>query len=813
MPLSRVFELSGPPVELEANGPALTPDEVLADYRIAHQSRLASLAGTKEVRAGRATFGLFGDGKEVAELAMARAFRKGDFRAGYYRDQTFMFATGMSDLRKFFAQLYGTSDPALEPAAAGRQMNNHFGTRLLDSSGRFTNLMNAGQSSSDVSPTGGQMARLLGLAYASKLYRKERALAEGFESFSQNGNEVAFGTIGNAGTSEGVFFEAMNAAGVLRVPLAISVWDDWYGISVPNELQTTRWSISDALSGFRWDDKTGTGMDIYVAKGWDYPSLCLAYMRGIERVRTTHIPALFHITDMTQPQGHSTSGSHERYKSRARLTFEADFDPLTRMRRWMEAQGMFSPGLLDELEADDHSVVEGHRRAAWAAHMAPIRREHKIALQLLGELSAEAPSDAGITELLDRLRTPDRLNRRLIHTALFQALTGSRDHPGPARSRVTDYLERMERENDRRFNSHLYSESEESPLKVSVRPPTYSRTSELVDGRQVLQRCFDHHLKKDARMFIVGEDVGKLGDVNLVYQGLNGRYGDLRVTDTGIREATILGQGIGAALRGLRPLVDIQYLDYLPFALQTMMDDLATLHHRSAGGQKAPVVIRTKGHRFDGIWHTGSAMAMILHSCRGIYLAVPRDMTRAAGFYNTLMQSDNPGIVIEVLRGYRSKELVPDNVGTFTVPLGVPEILRPGSDLTLVTYAECCNVAIEAAQVLESLDVDVEIIDVQSLNPFDIHGCISESLSRTNAVLFLDEDVPGGASAYMMQQVLEVQKGWQHLDAAPRTITAKENRSPYGIDGGYFSKPNVHDVVKACYEIAAETRSELPPLR
>ncbi|HEX2054612.1 MAG TPA: thiamine pyrophosphate-dependent enzyme [Actinomycetota bacterium] len=812
--MARAEELVGKLVELEPNGFSLTPDEILADYRIAHQSRLASLAGTKEVRAGRATFGIFGDGKEVAELAMARAFRKGDFRAGYYRDQTFMFATGMSDLGKFFAQLYGTTDISAEPAAGGRQMPNHFASRLLDSHGRFADLMGAKNSSADLSPTGGQMARLLGLAYASKLYRHEPALADRFEGFSNQGNEVAFGTIGNAGTSEGVFFETLNAAGVLQVPMAISVWDDGYGISVPNELQTTHRSISEALRGLQWSPETGTGIDIYVIKGWDYASLCVAYQKGIERVRSRHIPAMFHIVDMTQPQGHSSSGSHERYKPRERLDFERAFDPLSRMRSWIESRRLFPPELLDEVEADDHLVVEGHRRAAWTAHMAPIRRDQRAALSLLDDLSAEVDDACGIEGLADSLRSAERLNRRLINSTLFSALTATCGHVGPARGNLVEFLSRMESENDRRFNSHLYSESDESPLRVAERKPTYSATSEVVDGRQVLQRCFDHHLKKDARLFIVGEDVGKLGDVNLVFQDLNARYGDLRVTDTGIRESTILGQGIGAALRGLRPLVDIQYLDYLPFALQTLMDDLATLHHRSAGGQKAPVIIRTKGHRFDGIWHTGSPMAMLLHSCRGVYLAVPRDMTRAAGFYNTLMQSDNPGIVIEVLRGYRTKERVPDNIGTFTVPLGVPETLRSGSDVTLVTYAECCNIAMEAARVLEDLDVDVEVIDVQTLNPFDVRHSISESLAKTNAVLFLDEDVPGGASAYMMQQVLEVQEGWQHLDAPPRTLTAKENRSPYGIDGGYFSKPNVHDVVSACYQLASEIRpGGLPPLR
>ncbi|HEX2178692.1 MAG TPA: thiamine pyrophosphate-dependent enzyme [Actinomycetota bacterium] len=793
----------------------LTAEEVIADYRVAHLSRLASLAGTREVRAGRATFGIFGDGKEIAEVAMAKAFRKGDFRSGYYRDQTFLMAAGIFTVRQFFAQLYGTPSVELEPACGGRQMNNHFGTRLLDANGHFTDLMSGKQSSTDLSPTATQMARLLGLAYASKLYRHEPALKKGAEGFSDNGNEVAFGTIGNAGTSEGIFFEAINAAGVLQVPMAISVWDDWYGISVPNELQTTRWSISEALRGFEWDGATGTGIDIHVVKGWDYPALCLAYQRGIERVRSKHIPAVFHITEMTQPQGHSARGSHERYKSKERMDFEREFDPVVHMRAWIEARGISSPGHLDELEAENRTLVESQRRAAWAAwaaHIGPIRKEHKAALALLEDLAAESASP-GLPRLIESLRTPERLNRRLIHSTLFQALVEVRDLAGPAKTRLARFVDRIETENDRRYNSHLYSESDESPLRVAERRPSYSTTSEVVDGRQVLQRCFDHHLKKDARLFIVGEDVGKLGDTNLVFQGLNEKYGEMRVTDTGIREATILGQGIGAAIRGLRPLVDIQYLDYLAYALQILMDDLATLHYRSAGGQKAPVIIRTKGHRFDGIWHTGSPMAVILHSCRGVYLAVPRDMTRAAGFYNTLMQSDNPGIVIEVLRGYRNKERVPDNIGTFTVPLGVPEVLRPGTDLTLVTYAECCNVAMEAAETLEALDVDIEIIDVQTLNPFDVDHRIVDSLSRTNAVLFLDEDVPGGASAYMMQQVLEEQQGWHHLDAAPRTLTAKPNRSPYGIDGGYFSKPNVHDVVRACYEIAAERRPELPPLR
>ncbi len=793
---------------------AISAEEVIADYRIAYRSRVASLLGTKEVHLGKATFGIFGDGKEVAEIAMAKAFRPGDIRAGYYRDQTFMMAAGLADVRSLFAQLYSDTDLEREPASGGRQMNNHFATRFLEEDGRFKRLVDAKHSTSDVSPTGGQMARLLGLAYASKLYRNEKSLHHLADGFSVNGNEVAFGTIGNAGTSEGIFFETINAAGVLQVPMAISVWDDGFGISVPNSYQTIKSSISAALSGIRWDEESGTGFDIYVVRGWDYPALCTTYARAIERVRTHHIPALIHVVEMTQPQGHSTSGSHVRYKSKERMKFESEFDPIARMRSWMIENEISTAEQLDEWEAEERKHVDQQRRAAFRAYLEPIRREQVRALGLLENLQVEMGNDAEVAAAVAALRSTERLNRRLIHSSVFTALAAARHHQGPQKDRLRSFLNEFEQRADRRWNSYLYSESSQSPLMVRERKPTYSATSEVVDGRVVLQRCFDHNLKKDARLFIVGEDVGKLGDVNLVFQNLNTEYGELRVTDTGLREATILGQGLGAAMRGLRPIVDIQYLDYLIFALQGMTDDLATLHFRTAGGQKAPVIIRTKGHRFEGIWHSGSPMAMLLHSCRGIYLAVPRDMTRAAGMYNTLMRSDNPGIVIEVLKGYRDKERVPDNVGTFTVPFGVPEILRQGDDLTVVTYGECCSIAMEAAGTLAGLGVEIELIDVQTLNPFDVHQHISESLARTNAVLFLDEDVPGGATAFMMQEVLEKQHGWRHLDSAPRTLSAKANRSPFGIDGGYFSKPNENDIVRVCYEIAAERRpDDLPPLR
>ena len=786
-------------------------DEIIADYRIAYQSRQASLLGRKEVPV-RTTFGIFGDGKEVAQLAMAKAFRPGDIRSGYYRDQTFMLAAGISNLRELFAQLYADTNTEHEPASGGRQMNAHFGTRMLDEEGNFRPIVEAKHTTSDISPTGGQMARLLGLAYASKLYRDEPSLKDAGKGFSVKGNEVAFGTIGNASASEGIFFETINAAGVLQVPMALSVWDDDYGISVPNELQMTKSSVSDALRGFQYDESKRSGLDIYVVKGWDYPALCRAYIEGVERVRREHIPAVFHIVEMTQPLGHSSSGSHERYKSKERLEWEAEYDPVLQMRKWIIAEGIADALVLDEFETEDRNVVEQERKAAWDAYIHPLRAEQAQAVAVLEKLTGEAdPSD--LDAIISNLKEPIRLHRRLIQSSMVRALRSVRSHESPAKAELSAFVTQYRATNDRRYNSHLYSESKLSPLKVEVHPPTFSQSSEVVDGRVVVQRCFDANLARDPRIFALGEDVGKLGDVNLVFQGLNEKYGDFRVTDTGIREATILGQGIGAAIRGLRPIVDIQYLDYFLYALQVCSDDLATLHYRSAGGQKAPVVIRTKGHRFDGVWHTGSPMAVILHSCRGLYLAVPRDMTRAAGMYNTLLRSDNPAIVIEVLSGYRDKEKLPNNVGTFTIPLGVPEILKAGSDLTVVTYGECCHIALEACTALEELGVDVELIDVQTLNPFDVNHSIVESLKRTNALLVVDEDVPGGASAYILQQVIEEQGGWEHLDSAPRTLTAKPNRSPYGTDGGYFSKPNAEDIVGAAYSIMADRNpAGFPPL-
>lgn len=786
----------------------LSAEEILSDYRIAVQSRAASVIGHRQVMTGKAKFGIFGDGKEVPQLAMAKTFQPGDIRSGYYRDQTFMLAAEMMTLEEFFGQLYADTDLKRDPASGGRQMGSHFATRILDDEGHFKDLSKLKWTSADLSPTAGQVARLLGLAYASKLYRANDALASAAKGFSNNGNEVAFGTIGNASTSEGIFFETMNAAGVLQVPLVMSVWDDEYGISVPNEFQTIKGSISEALAGFRrYGDVPG--FEIFVVKAWDYVDLCDTYALAVDLCRNDHIPVLIHVTDVTQPQGHSTSGSQERYKSKERLEWESEFDCIRKMREWMLAEGIASAQTLKEIEEEDRKLVQSIQKKALEDYLHPIRKEQSEVLGLLERVASEAE---GIAPIIEELREPFELNRKLVQSCLVRASLALRESESDSKSELMRYLDDYRKKNDERYNSFLFSRSDESPLLVEEKKPVYSENSETVDGRVVLVRAFDHLLKKDARIFIVGEDVGKLGDVNLVFEGLNAQYGDERVTDTGIREATILGQGIGAAMRGLRPIVDIQYLDYLLYALQVCSDDLATLQYRTRGGQKSPVIIRTKGHRLQGIWHTGSPMGMILHGCRGVHLCVPRDMTRAAGMYNTLLRSDDPAIVIEVLSGYRLKERVPDNIGTFMVPLGRPEVLREGTDVTIVTYGACCRIALEAAAVLEQMEIDVEIIDVQTLSPFDVKRSIVKSLEKTNAAIFLDEDVPGGASAFMMQEVLEVQEGWQWLDAAPKTLAASANRSAYAADGEYFTKPNREDVVEAVYEIMSERfPAKFPP--
>ena len=778
----------------------LTKDQVIADYRLAVRSRAASELGRREVLNGRAPFGIFGDGKEIANLGMAHAFRPGDWRSGYYRDQTFMLAVGLSTLDQYFAQLYADADISREPFSAGRQMSNHYATRTVDDQGRWRDLLVTGQTASDISPVAAHVPRAVGLAWASKLYRNMPGSREVAAGFSRNGDEVCFCTIGNAGTSEGLFWESVNAAGVLQVPLVVAVWDDGYGISVPNELQTTKGSISKALAGMQRDG--GPGFEIRTTKGWDYPDLIDTFAEVAAIARTGHVPALVHVVEVTQPQGHSTSGSHERYKPAERLRFEIEGDPIRKMREWMIRTDIADAATLDEYEKRDRAEVEGIRERAYDAFQAPIRSEGAQALAVMTEAADEAGID--LTPFVAELREATDVTRRMIDTAMFRLIVALREHRAPARDALAVFARRYHEENVARYTSHLLSETPLSPLRVEPIDPLYTPESALVDGRVVLLRCFDAHLTRDPRLVVLGEDVGVLGDVNLVYEGLQAKHGKERVVDTGIREATILGQGIGVAMRGLRPIVDIQYVDYLLYALQLASDDLATLRHRTFGGQIAPVIIRTKGHRLQGIWHTGSPMQMILGTLRGMHVAVPRDMTQAAGFYNTLLRGDDPAIVIEVLSGYRLKERVPANVADFTLPLGVPETIRAGRDVTLVTYGALCRIAMDAAKDLAEVGIDVEVIDVRTLLPFDIGGLIAKSVARTGALLVVDEDLPGGASAYILQQVLETQGAMDHLEVPARTLSAVASRTPVGTDADHFTKPDRQDIVGAAYALARE---------
>ncbi|HYU82037.1 MAG TPA: thiamine pyrophosphate-dependent enzyme [Candidatus Polarisedimenticolia bacterium] len=780
----------------------LSAQDVIADYRLAVRSRAASELSRREVLVGNAPFGISGEGKEVAQLGMARSFRPGDWRSGYYRDQTFMFAVGLADLSQYFAQLYADPDVVRDPNSAGRQMLSHFATRILDERGRWKDLLASGQSASELSPVAAQMPRSVGLAWASKLYRESPAPRTVSRGFSHNGDEVCFATIGNAGTSEGVFWESLNAAGVLQIPLVISVWDDGYGISVPNEFQTTKGSISAVLEGFR-REKGQSGLDLYTVKGHDYVACCDVYQVAVERARRDHIPSVVHVTEMTQPQGHSTSGSHERYKSKDRLRFEIEFDPIRRMREWIVSEEIADAAALDTLEREARTEVERTREAAWDAYVAPIQADREHAIAMIQEAAVEGGVD--LDEIVTELRSTEPPTRRLVASTARRALAALRGRPS---RELATFVESYRKQNDELFNSHLYSRSEESPLRIGSVAPVYPEDAETVDGRMVLLRCFDANLSRDPRIVILGEDVGKLGDVNLVFEGLQAKHGEQRVIDTGIREATILGQGIGAALRGLRPVVDIQYVDYLLYALELASDDLATLHWRTGGGQKAPVLIRTKGHRLQGIWHTGSPMATIVSSLRGMHVAVPRDMTRAAGLYNTLLRGDDPALLIEVLSGYRLKERLPQNIGEFTIPLGVTETIREGSDVTLVTYGALCRIAMEAAADLAGIGVETEIVDVQTLLPFDRDHAIAESVAKTGALLVVDEDVPGGASAYIVREIVETQGAIDDLDIGPRTLTAAPNRVAVGNDGDYFSKPNREDIFEAVYAIMRERRPD-----
>jgi 2-oxoisovalerate dehydrogenase E1 component len=772
---------------------------ILNDYRLACESREASLLGRKEVFMGKAKFGIFGDGKEVAQIAMAKVFKNGDFRAGYYRDQTFMLAIGELTLEQYFAQLYAHPDEEADPASAGRLMNGHFATRLIDERGEFRNLSQLKNSSADISPTAAQMPRLVGLAYASKLYRHNPGL-KSYTHFSTNGNEIAFGTIGNASTSEGMFFEAINAAGVLQVPMLVSVWDDEYGISVPKEYQTTKGSISKILTGLQRNERE-KGFEIFTARGWDYEGLISVYQKAEKVCREEHVPVLLHVVEMTQPQGHSTSGSHERYKPKERLVWEKANDCILKMREWMIEEGVATDAELTTLEKEAKATAKTAKETAWKKFNDDIQKDQRQLVEILKLGAANFSEIEEIKNTLARTINPLRMDGM---KAARQAARVLRFHDTPARAALTEWIKRNETENESRFNSNLYSDSEWSALKVEVVPAIYSETSSMLDGREILQACFSAALKRDERILAFGEDVGRIGDVNQGFAGLQEKYGELRVTDTGIRECTIVGQGIGAALRGLRPIAEIQYLDYLLYAIQIISDDLACLQYRTKGGQKAPLIIRTRGHRLEGVWHAGSPIGMVLNSLRGVYVLVPRNMTQAAGFYNTMFKSDDPALIIECLNGYRLKERLPENIGEFTVPLGVPEILKEGKDVTVVTYGSMCRVVMEAAMELEKADISCEVIDVQTLLPFDLHQTILESLKKTNRVVFADEDVPGGATAFMMQKVLEEQNAYQYLDSKPITITAKEHRPAYGSDGDYFSKPNPEDVFDKIYSLMKE---------
>ncbi|MBI3218635.1 MAG: transketolase [Bacteroidetes bacterium] len=780
--------------------------EILADYRLACESREASLLGRKEVFMGKAKFGIFGDGKELAQIAMAKVFRKGDHRAGYYRDQTFMLAIGEMTLHHYFAQLYAHTDVEADPASAGRLMNGHFATRMLDEKGELKNIAQLKNSSADISPTAAQMPRLVGLAYASKLFRNNQGL-HAYTELSNQGNEIAFGTIGNASTSEGMFFEAINAAGVLQIPMLISVWDDEYGISVPKEYQTTKGSISKILAGFQ-RNKEDKGYEILAARGWNYEELCRAYEKAEKICREEHVPVLVHVVEMTQPQGHSTSGSHERYKSKERLAWEADFDCLRKMREWIIDQNISTATELDDVEKAAKATAKKVKDQSWKRFNEGIQRDQQELVILLEQAVAQYSELKNILDVLNKTINPLRYDAIKAAKAALRFLIGKEC---TVKDRLVEWIKRTALENEDRYSSHLHSQSAWSALNVEANAAVYSDNSMLIDGREVLRACFAEALERDPRVLAFGEDVGRIGDVNQGFAGLQEKFGELRVTDTGIRECTIVGQGIGLALRGLRPIAEVQYLDYLLYAIQILSDDLANLQYRTKGGQKAPLIVRTRGHRLEGVWHAGSPMGMILHSLRGMFVLVPRNMVQAAGFYNTLLKSDDPALIIECLNGYRLKEKLPENIGEFTVPLGVPEILKEGNDVTIVTYGSMCRVVMDGVAELEEKGISCEVIDVQTLLPFDRHHIIVESLKKTNRIVFADEDVPGGATAFMMQQVLEVQKGYQYLDSKPLTITGKEHRPAYGSDGDYFSKPNPEEIFDKVYALMREASPERFP--
>ncbi len=788
--------------------------EVLNDYKIARISRECSLLGRREVLTGKAKFGIFGDGKEVPQLAMAKAFKKGDFRSGYYRDQTFMMAIGELTAQQFFSGLYAHTDIEIEPMSAGRQMGGHFATHSLHEDGSWKNLTQQYNSSSDISPTAGQMPRLLGLAQASKVYRNEKSIQDQ-TNFSINGNEVAWGTIGNASTSEGLFFETINAAGVIQVPMVMSVWDDEYGISVHAKHQTTKESISEILKGFQ-RDKNNNGYEIFVVNGWDYVQLIDVYNKAAKIAREEHVPVLIHVNELTQPQGHSTSGSHERYKSPERLEWEKEHDCIAKMRKWIlnfeleteDAQILrfvTSEDELIELERSIKKEVSAAKRNAWNAYNNELKNEVAKACDLLTKVARKSKNSAFIQKHKNDLSAIIEPVRKDILIATRKSLRYLRDENFIEKIELQNFIKTTLEVAHSKYSSKLTSETTQSPLNINEEKPTFSTEKNMVDARVIMRDNFDAILKKHSNVFIFGEDAGFIGDVNQGLEGLQEKFGELRVSDTGIREATIIGQGIGMAMRGLRPIAEIQYLDYLLYALQIMSDDLATLHYRTFGKQKAPLIIRTRGHRLEGIWHAGSPMGGIINNLRGVHVLVPRNMTKAAGFYNTLLQSDDPALVIECLNGYRLKEELPTNLGDFKTPIGVVETIKEGSDITIVSYGSTLRLVEEASKDLTQVGIDVEIIDAQSLLPFDINQDCVKSLMKTNNLLVVDEDVPGGASAYILQEILENQNGYNYLDSKPNTLTAKAHRTAYGTDGDYFSKPSAEDIFEKVYEIMHET--------
>ncbi len=771
-------------------------EEVLKDYRIVCESREASLLGRKEVLTGKAKFGIFGGGKEVAQVAMAKFFMPGDFRAGYYRDQTFMFASGLATVEQFFSQLYADPDVNNDPFSAGRQMNSHFATKFVDENGEWLPLAHTKNVSADIAPTAGQMPRALGLAFASKLFREVTVLQK-MKNLSDNGNEICFCTIGEASTSEGHFWETINAAGVMQIPLAVFIWDDGYGISVPREYQTTKSSISKALSGMQKEENTN-GINIYRLKGWDYAGMCEVLEAAIKNIRETHAPALFHVEEITQPQGHSTSGSHERYKTHERLAWEKHWECKKQMREWIIANALADDSELKAIEVGAREFVKQSRQKAWDKYITPIKGQVKKTVELLNNLQTNNP---GIKKIAEELSTNTEPLRRDVMKTLASVLDLSTT---PETSEIKKYYDDLKKENEKLYDSYLYNDGPKSALKVTGVQPDFKQDAETINGYEVLNKYFDELFAANDKVIAFGEDLGHIGDVNQGFSGLQQKYGEGRILDTGIRELTIIGQGIGLALRGLRPIAEIQYLDYLLYGLQPLSDDVSTAYFRTMGQQSVPLIVRTRGHRLEGIWHSGSPMGMIINALRGMYVCVPRNMVQAVGMYNTLLQSNDPALMIECLNGYRLKEKLPSNLIGYTVPLGIPEVIKAGTDITMVSYGSTLRIVQEAAESLDKLNISCEIIDVQTLLPFDINHAIVESLKKTNRIVFIDEDVPGGAAAYMFNKVMEEQGGYKWLDVSPRTLTAKDHRPSYGSDGDYFSKPNVEDVIKVAKEMMSE---------